>query len=530
MMTSVRRPLLSLALLLSCATPRPLGAAPPPVSTKHLDFRADPFVELGEGIGADEARAYARLVAGPVSGEVLLRAALRASGVNDPARLAQLEKRARTAYEALAKKLPKEDRTAIGKKLLESMHGAVLRGYEAHQSAVDVLLETGVFNCVSSAILFNVFARWAGFDTGGLEWESHASAYVVVAGRRVTVETTTAGGFGKLMNEADHARFIEEFKLPKAPLGKPREVSDAVLVALVPMNVASREGNEATDEQSLRRRFNLWSRAAHLAPRYELCVRNRFVLAERLALVLFEKGELDRSLRVLGALLRHAPAPDKAASIRHNLVVVAARRLERVMQSGDPAAVGAAVDDAWKLLDCPSGTDCDKLARNLESGTWTGASQVQARPEVAWAAVSVVLDRMAALRGSQNHAYFAIQEAERRVAAGDVKGADALLEAEWARAGCPAKGVVACPGLANAGTVGTQADERRALAWARREVQASPEGESAKSNLRTALGRLLMTVLEQENCAEAKLLADERRALGPFDPALAQALENCGIE
>ena len=96
-------------------------------------------------------------------------AALIASGVVDAEK--------RTVYldridriEAEARKAVAGARTVAekGEKLLQFLHvGPMKEGYEGQQSLIDVLLDTGKFNCVSSAVFYNIFARRLGLGARG---------------------------------------------------------------------------------------------------------------------------------------------------------------------------------------------------------------------------------------------------------------------------------------------------------------------------------------------------------------------------
>jgi hypothetical protein len=60
---------------------------------------------------------------------------------------------------------------------------------------VDTTLETGVYNCVSSAVLYMILARSVGLSVGGVRTTDHAFTSVLVNGQQVDVETTNPFGF-----------------------------------------------------------------------------------------------------------------------------------------------------------------------------------------------------------------------------------------------------------------------------------------------------------------------------------------------
>lgn len=96
-----------------------------------------------------------------------------------------------------------------GDSLLRLMHSAFLHnGYEAEQSALSALLSTGVYNCISSALLYLVLATHFDLPASGVIMPSHAFVQLTLDGGDVVeVETTSADGFDVLR---DPRFFAEE--------------------------------------------------------------------------------------------------------------------------------------------------------------------------------------------------------------------------------------------------------------------------------------------------------------------------------
>lgn len=84
-----------------------------------------------------------------------------------------------------------------GDHLLRLMHSTFLNGdYEADQSALSKLLSTGVYNCISSALLYLVLASHFDLQASGVIMPSHAFVQLSLDGGDVAeVETTSANGF-----------------------------------------------------------------------------------------------------------------------------------------------------------------------------------------------------------------------------------------------------------------------------------------------------------------------------------------------
>ena len=79
--------------------------------------------------------------------------------------------------------------------ILTFMHETVLGRYEENVTEMHVLLEQGVYNCVSSAMLYLILAKSAGLDVIGMKTRDHVFCSVRLAGENIDVETTNVYGF-----------------------------------------------------------------------------------------------------------------------------------------------------------------------------------------------------------------------------------------------------------------------------------------------------------------------------------------------
>lgn len=122
--------------------------------------------------------------------------------------LASGDVRARTRYAALQGQVAGfvadnaylkdiRDPRQRGDNLLRRMHATFLgSGYDADQSALSTLLDTGVYNCISSALLYLVLASHFDLPASGVIMPSHAFVQLTLpSGASVEVETTSADGF-----------------------------------------------------------------------------------------------------------------------------------------------------------------------------------------------------------------------------------------------------------------------------------------------------------------------------------------------
>ncbi len=90
---------------------------------------------------------------------------------------------------------PTWDEAKIAEELLVFLH-THLKGYSLYQTQVDILIDRGTFNCVSSAVVYMILGRDMGLDVQAVATSDHAFALVrLSSGRDVDVETTTKFGF-----------------------------------------------------------------------------------------------------------------------------------------------------------------------------------------------------------------------------------------------------------------------------------------------------------------------------------------------
>lgn len=156
-------------------------------------------------------------------------AAIIASGVvaseersNYLKKLDGIEKDARQALSGI------ESNSEKANKLLQFLHrGPMAKGYILEQTDLTGILDTGHFNCVSSAVLFNIIATRLGLDvaayeiSGGAYGTGHVFSVLLDGDKQIPVETTNAKGF----NVQDNMK-----------KSKKRKLSDLGLIAVIYYN------------------------------------------------------------------------------------------------------------------------------------------------------------------------------------------------------------------------------------------------------------------------------------------------------
>jgi tetratricopeptide (TPR) repeat protein len=203
--------------------------------------RLEGSAALKLSITPDEASLFADARDGKLDEWSFAEAALLVSGVATAerrkaylARLNALEAQARAAT-ASAK-----DPFERGAALLRFIHsGPMAKGYASQQTNVSTILDTGTFNCVSSAALYNILARRLGLDARAVEVPKHAFSIVYDGTAHADVETTIAAGFNPARNNAAQAEFerLTGFAyIPDSHRDQRREVGELGLLAIVYYN------------------------------------------------------------------------------------------------------------------------------------------------------------------------------------------------------------------------------------------------------------------------------------------------------
>lgn len=184
--------LLLIGSVVSAAPPTPLAVTPTEALNKlaRLDGREPAVTPDEDGLFEDAKDGkfdkYSFADACLIAGRVIRK--------NDRQKyLARLD-----AIEVEARKATRGSKSVAedGAKLLQFLHaGPMNRGYKTDQTDLHVLLETGEFNCVSSAALYTVMGQRLGIDVRAVELPGHVFSVLATRGRKIDVETTSPHGF-----------------------------------------------------------------------------------------------------------------------------------------------------------------------------------------------------------------------------------------------------------------------------------------------------------------------------------------------
>lgn len=133
---------------------------------------------------------------------------------------------------------PSWDEAHRAEGLLQFLH-THMKSYATFQTRLDVLLDRGTFNCVSSALAYMILGRSVGLDVQAVATTDHAFALVRLAtGRQVDVETTTKFGF----DPGTKTEFTNSFGqtgfayVPPGNYAQRRSIGDRQLLGLLVQN------------------------------------------------------------------------------------------------------------------------------------------------------------------------------------------------------------------------------------------------------------------------------------------------------
>jgi len=149
--------------------------------------------------------------------------------------------------EVTSREIQKLDEAERGRAILKLLYRDYLRKYDSDQTRIDIALEDGYYNCVSSAVLYMAAAKAGGLQVVGQRTVQHAFCSVYVPSEkegellRIDVETTNPFGFNpgskeEIENKDNITRY---YTVPKKYYSSRRQTSDAAFVGLIAGNLCS---------------------------------------------------------------------------------------------------------------------------------------------------------------------------------------------------------------------------------------------------------------------------------------------------
>ena len=280
----------------------------------------------------------------------LADAALVASGVDDDDLATAKKKLAAAVAPARAQAQTQTSAKKRGERLLKALHETVFARYQETQSDVAVVVDSGEYNCLSSAIVFLVAADGLVDKPRGMLSKTHAFARVDIVDDGVSkvadVETTTKNGFAVDRNKLVTPEYLKSLGLGDglsdderlADLKNPEEVPLTGLIAALYSNrgvMLVRKG----DVEGAAVAFDRATRIAQGEQRVRVAAW-RAALLNNATQRLMDEGRLDDAKALLALALDGASGKTREALLQNlaNVAVAQAERAKRASKLNEARA------------------------------------------------------------------------------------------------------------------------------------------------------------------------------------------------
>lgn len=172
----------------------------------------------------------------PMPTRKLAEAGLVASGA-PPERMEFYIGRLRDTFEALrARSEYIQDPALRAESILPFLHKTLFKKYREDATTVDGVIDTGYFNCVSSAVVYLLAARVFVLPMKGVQTPDHAFCVITVNGRDIDVETTNPFGFDPGTSKKFLSSFTKTTKfayVPPQDYARRKTITEKDLVGLI---------------------------------------------------------------------------------------------------------------------------------------------------------------------------------------------------------------------------------------------------------------------------------------------------------
>lgn len=164
--------------------------------------------------------------------------ALVASGTSDekiPAYLNQLQ----NTYASCTEMFTSQEDSERVEQTLHYLFTTVISTYEENQTRLDVALSDGIYNCVSSAIIFMYMMKKENIPVTAVETPMHAFCTVQIEGKHIDVETTNPWGFnpGVKKEVASDSLYGKKFvSVPAKKYNNRHDIDDRRIISIIYLN------------------------------------------------------------------------------------------------------------------------------------------------------------------------------------------------------------------------------------------------------------------------------------------------------
>ena len=315
---------------------------------KALQVLAKLQDQVQSAISDDERVLMADARDGKLDEHSFAEAALIASGVSDTSARNRYLKKI-DEYEAAVRKATTNLASPFekGRAILKWIHQHPMSaGYLFPQTDLSTIVDTGKFNCVSSATLYNILSRRLGIDARAIEVPDHAFSIVYHGANHVDVETTTPYGFDPQSNERARKQFEERTGFSYVDEKKKdlrREIDELGLVGVIYYNHGVTHSKK---EQYLEALVDYF-RALSLDPEFDSSVKNSLAALANWGILLSEDGNFEKAVQVIDVGLALAP---QDATLLNNRKATWTQWISATVKDGNTAEALALVRHAHQAV------------------------------------------------------------------------------------------------------------------------------------------------------------------------------------
>lgn len=330
---------------------------------------------------ADEQSLFADAGDGEFDDWSFAEAALLASGVHDKTRrqryLQQIKQYESDAREAVARAESDFERADQLLQWMHSQDGPFRNGYVAQQTDVSKVLDEQTFNCVSSAVLYNIIGRRLGLNLRAVEVPDHAFSRLYTDESRADVETTNRHGFNPAGRE--EVRQAIEAETGFRYVGDRerdlrREINAVQLVALIYYNHGVTRSKEQQFQAALVDYFRAMSMDRHL----KSAVKNALACMVNWGNQLAADEDFESAIEIIEMGLKLAES-DK--SLNHNHQVVYTNWARHTAETDDVNHAiqilrqALARTGSERFVTLQAWVYCERANRQAAAGNWRVALQ-----------------------------------------------------------------------------------------------------------------------------------------------------------
>jgi hypothetical protein len=288
----------------------------------------------------------------PMPTRKLADACLIASGV-PPERMEYYIGRLRETFEALRVRSERiQDPALRAESILPYLHRTLFKKYQEDATTVDGVVDTGYFNCVSSAVVYLLAARVFVLPMKGVQTPDHAFCVLTVNGRDIDVETTNPFGFDPGTNKRFISSFTKTTKYSYVPPGdyaRRKTITEKDLVGLILHNRAVEMHGKGRYLDALRLAVDRATGFPGPDSHGFLADTATYACAD-----LNQRGDMSGSLAVAERVLALAGPLPKVRELHrvalHNFVVDAHNRFADYYNARDYTRARAVIEDALRRV------------------------------------------------------------------------------------------------------------------------------------------------------------------------------------